>query len=185
MKCPFDQGTLLPWNKPPRSYPWFCPNNDTHGGNGKFFTNEELQEDFTEMETLIQENVKAIMDGALSVEDAVTIIARRSKKPEAMVRARLAVALKLARNYRDIKSTKSSTAITTDVVVHDSPPRTAGGTVSPDQFMAVLKEHELTKKQAAEAIGRSVSRVHELTVTKGGSQALLDIFKQKLSEYKP
>lgn len=184
MKCPVDSGTLLPWNKPPNYLPWFCPNNDTHGGNGRFFTNEDV-EDFYAVEQLIEESVRAILDGTLTMEDAVTIIARRSKKPEAMVRARLATALKIARNFQSTRATKKSSAPTSMPAVNDSPPRTAGGTVAPDEFMAVLKERGLTKKQAAEAIGRSVSRVHELTVTKGGSQALLDSFKEKLTAYVP
>lgn len=138
------------------------------------------------MDQLIQENVQAIIDGTLSTEDAVAIISRRSKKPAAMVRARLAVVLKLTRNYQDIKVSKSSAPGPLQTpVVHDSPSRTAGGTVSPDEFMAVMKEHALTKKQAAVAIGRSVSRVHELTVTRGGSEALLASFKEKLAAFHP
>lgn len=137
------------------------------------------------MEELIKEMVTAIQAGTMKSEDAVMIISRRTKKPEPMVRARLAVVLRLANNFKDIKSSRQSSIPTSSAAAPGSLKPHAGGTVAPDDFMAVMKEHGLNKKQAAEAIGRSVSRVHELTTTKGGSPALLELFKQKLSEYKP
>lgn len=182
MKCPFDGGALYPWGKPPRHYPWFCPNNDEHGGNGRFFTSEEL-EALYKVDDLIKDALPQILNGTLSAEDAVTVISRRADKPAPMVRARLAYALKAARNFKDHKTATTGNPKPVSATL-DSPKPPKGSMMEPSLFMAVLQESGLSKKEAAIAIGRSVSRVHELTVSKGGSAQLLESFKQKLSEYK-
>lgn len=179
--CPLvpEHGKTHPWNKPPRYYPYWCPNSE-HGGNGLFIT-EAMIAEANAMSNDLLEVIPQILDGSMSEADAAAIIARRANVRVEDILPTLQMKVRLARNFAELKQSRQTAVYT---------PRAKGvssegdaGKVPPAKFMEVMLKAGLTKKQAAEAIGRSVSRVHELTVTQGGKQHLFDTFVQAVEAY--
>ncbi len=62
-------------------------------------------------------------------------------------------------------------------------PREKREHVEPARFAQVLTDLGLSRKEAASAIGRSLSRISELTKSQGGSMAIFESFKRSCEEY--
>lgn len=122
-----------------------------------------------------------LLDGSMSIADGAVILARRSNASVPEMQRMLEARVRMAHVYDEWKSANTVDSTTSGGVtssrVNDA------SHVPPEAFMAALTERGLTKKQAAEAIGRSASRVHELTVRDGGKQHLYDSFVENLDAY--
>lgn len=131
----------------------------------------------------LDEIIPQIISGEMTEYQAAEILARRSNVEAKILLPTIATRVRYARAYGEIK--QSRTVYSTSPGKVQSSSSSSGGTdkVPPSKFMEVMLRAGLTKKQAAEAIGRSVSRVHELTVTQGGKQHLFDTFVQALESY--
>lgn len=56
--------------------------------------------------------------------------------------------------------------------------------VEPERFLRVLLTSGLTRRQAAEAMGVTRSRITELTRSKGASVAIYSRFRESIMSYK-
>jgi hypothetical protein len=179
-----EHGKLVSWNNPPSHDPWFCPHSD-HSGNGAFFLDAHLSDGGGHtLASQLEEVLASVLAGDLQLSEAVDIAARRSNQSRTNIQAYLEARLRSARNFAEAKQARATgTPIPHAAYTVARHKREAVPLLPPSEFMRVMNEAGLSKKEAAEAIGRSVSRVHELTTSQGGNQKLFDNFVACIQAY--
>lgn len=188
--CPVNNqhGRLYSWE----GGRWYCPSHP-HGGNGKFFSEKEAYGDYAiteeEVTALLESTARDIIAERTSLEQAVTTVARQTKRSSATVRESLTLMVKTIQEHGNgvNMADKRSAARAAKAA---APKATSSKTlehVEASEFVRVLNELGLTNKQAAEAtgaagMGASATYIYIL-LHKGASAQLFAKYEAALRAY--
>lgn len=161
--CPVDpsHGRLYSWDAGGK---YFCPHSD-HGGNGKFFTEREANGEYElqdqDVSNVFDAAVRDIAAGRTTIDQAVKEVARVTKRSSSSVRESMGVALDVAKQRQEGRTTVADSSKKTQRKQPKAAPapgekRRRLEAVEGARFKAVLDEYGLTNKQAAEATGSYV-----------------------------
>lgn len=175
---------------------FWCPHS-AHGGNGRYFTDKEAhgQYEITEgdVSQLIEGAARDVIADKVSLDMAVTNVARQTKMATSQAREALTIMIGTIKEKDEDMAEKKAAAKTTARAKTTTSKTTATGdrhrleAVPGSEFARVRDEAGLTQKQIREActdagMGASSTYVYILT-TKGASVVLFDRFKDAVASY--
>ncbi len=178
---------------------WFCPH-QAHGGNGRRFTETEALAEWAytedELNALYASTAQDILAGGTDFDSAANAVAKATKTSGAVVRERLHAMVDAIKGEQEEKAAEKAAAAEESKKAAKAPkrPRSTGPReklehVDPAQFKAVRDELGFSNKEVSEAlaaagVGSTLSRVTELTHSKGGSSRLFEQFKAILAAWR-
>lgn len=168
----------------------------SHGGNGRAFTDSQARGDLTiteaEMNQIYIDSARAILAGKVSIDDEAVRISRQRKSSVSTEKGKLDTMVGILRSddeaaaakAKESKAAKSKAA----APATERAPRVRLEQVAPEQFKALRDELGLTNKQCAEAnlaagLGSTLSRITELTHSKGSTIRIYEKVEQAWRSY--
>jgi hypothetical protein len=184
---------------------FYCPH-QFHGGNGKFFTQAEVDGDYelkeAEVSALLEAAAKDVLNGKTTIDAAVRELAKITSRTTTQVREALTIMTDTIEK-KDAEKVEQATAVKAARARRAAPaaaapakaakapaaPRVAREKATGEQFAGVIAALGLTPKQAAEAcgeatppMGKSATYIYILTHS-GASADLFAKFETALKAY--
>lgn len=176
---------------------WRCMHSD-HGGNGLAFSDEETrtyqitEEDVTH---IIESAARDVVSGKIDLDAAVSQVAKQTKRGSAQVREQINETVEAIKAAAETKAAEKAAekeervAKKTAEAKPEKAARPRAEHVEPAEFAAVRDRLGLANKEVAAALaaagmGSTLSRVTELTHSKGSSRQLFEKFEAALSAYR-
>jgi DNA-binding transcriptional regulator YiaG len=168
----------------------FCPH-AAHGGNGQYFTQEEADGAYVQKESdvssVLETTAAKVASGELTMEAAAAQVARITKRSTAQVRELISEGVAAIRDAEAAKAEAKAKV--------KAAPKVEKGTRAkqphsePAEFAVVRDRLGMANKEVAAALaaagmGNTLSRVTELTHSKGSSTALLINFTAALEAWR-
>lgn len=192
-RCPVDpaHGRLYDNRNPGPRTAWFCPHS-AHGGNGKFFSDKEAHGEYelreSDVTILYESAARDVIAGKITLDQAVTNVAKQSKMATSQVREAIAIMIDTIREKDTDMADKKAAAKT----AKKTAPKAAAQRQRVDhteaaEFLRVRDELGLTAKQSALAtgeagMGSSSTYVYILT-HQGASTELFNKYEAALRSY--
>lgn len=193
--CPINiqHGRLYSWE----DGRWFCPS-APHGGNGKFFTDQEARGAYTvteqEVAVIYEKAARDVLAKRVTLDQAVASVAHQTKRSSASVREALGLMIKTIEEQqgtgesmadKKAAATKKKAAVAATTTAKDSSRKLEH--VDASEFQRIVDELGMTNKQAAEAtgaagMGASATYIYIL-LHQGASSKLFAKFEQALRDW--
>lgn len=172
----------------------FWCGHQAHGGNGRFFTDKEAHGEYelteTDVSRMIESYARDVIAGKVSLDLAVTNVAKHTKMATSQVREALSIMIGTIKEKDEDMADKKAAAKTAKAKA--AAPKATGERhrlekIEASEFVRVRDEAGLTQKQAQEAckeagMGASSTYVYILT-HEGASVKLFDRFKDAVGSY--
>jgi hypothetical protein len=173
---------------------WRCMHSD-HGGNGRPFTDQEVREyeiGEADMSQILESAARDVVAGTKTIDQATSEVAKATKRGAAQVREQIQEAVNVLQAQADAKAAEKAARAAAKAAKPVTPKGTAkprGEHVEPAQFAAVRDRLGLSNKEVSAALlaagmGNTLSRVTELTHSKGGSATLLGKYTEALETWR-
>ncbi len=176
---------------------WYCPHHD-HGGNGHFFTEDQALSEWAytedELNALYESTAKSILAGQIDLDSGAASVAKATKTSGSVVRERLHAMMEAVKGEQAEKAEQAEERKVAKKAKPAAKRQAAGPReklehVEPAAFKAVRDELGMSNKEVAAALeaagmGCTLSRVTELTHSKGSSSRLFEQFKAALASWR-
>lgn len=188
--CPIVQehGRLYSWE----DGRYYCPSN-SHGGNGRFFTDKQALGEIEITEDDVSDMLKAaaerVIAGSMSLDQATASVSRSSKRASATVRESLTIMIDTIKHEGEDMAQRRAAAKTQKAA---AAPKATGHRmeqVPGAKFQELADKYGYTPAQvrdacAAAGMGKSTTYVYILLHT-GASSKLFARFEEALANYVP
>lgn len=174
-----------------------CMHSD-HGGNGRGFSEEEItnyQLQETDMSNILESAAREVAAGTTSIDLATSSVAKATKRSAAQVREQLTEAVAILTAQAEARKAETAEIAAAKVAKPVAGPAKGAGSkprgehIEPAQFAALRDELGLSNKEVsavllASEMGNTLSRVTELTHSKGGSASLFARYTTALNAWR-